>query len=129
MCFRGCVFPPPFFVLFFFFASLTTPLAHHTDSNFYGDYYTQALENLDTLEHPLSHWKGKSGPGGADKGNGYALSKEKGDAMKKIDKIGDFKSPQHPGLDKQLLDKKLGQSIGVDQRPTVLNHKGAVPGP
>ncbi len=94
-----------------------------SDSNFYSDYYTQALQNIDTLEHPFSHWKGKSGPGGAEKGKGYALSAEMSDSFDKIKDASDIKAEQHPGL------KPGGSSIGIPQPNHVLNHLGAADKP
>ena len=89
------------------------------DSNFYSDYYTQALENADTLEHPFSHWKGKSGPGGAEKGKGYALSAAKTKLLAEVKDAGDVKAGQHPAL------KRGGGAVGMAQTEDRLNHKGA----
>ena len=72
----------------------------------------QALVNIDTLEHPLSHWKGKSGPGGAEKGNGYQLSTEKGKMLKEVENARDRKMPQHTSLNTKMLQSKNGESLG-----------------
>ena len=96
-------------------------------STFYADYYTQALVNIDTLEHPLSHWKGKSGPGGAEKGNGYQLSTEKGKMLKEVENARDRKMPQHTSLNTKMLQSKNGESLGREQkaiRKGDVNHKG-----
>jgi hypothetical protein len=98
-------------------------------ATFYADYYTQALINVDTIEHPLSHWKGKSGPGGAEKGNGYALSKEKGDSIKKkadAKKAGELKGsqPQHTSLNDEMLKVGNGEPLGRKQSPEVNDNEG-----
>ena len=100
---------------------LSSPYAC-ADSNFYSAYYTQALENADALEHPFSHWKGKSGPGGAEKGKGYALSEPKTKLLAEVEDAGDVKADQHPAL------KKGGAAVGMAQTKERLNHKGAADG-
>ena len=96
-------------------------------STFYADYYTQALINIDTLEHPLSHWKGKSGPGGAEKGNSFALSTEKEKALKLVKDARDRQMSQHTSLMPEMLKVKNGETLGRLQSPLMkndVNHKG-----
>jgi hypothetical protein len=95
-------------------------------ATFYADYYTQALINLDTLEHPLSHWKGKE-PSGAEKGKGYAISTDKGKKLEERKNARDRKMPQHTSLNDKMLKAKNGEELGRKQNelsPGEINHKG-----
>ena len=93
-------------------------------ATFYADYYTQALINIDTLEHPLSHWKGKSGEGGAEKGRGFALSTEKEKVLKSVETNADLKMNQHTSLQDTALKNKNGEPLGRKQTAGINNNKG-----
>ena len=102
-------------------------------ATFYADYYTQALINIDTLEHPLSHWKGQATDhwekedNGAEKGKGYAITTEKGKILEKRENSRDRKMPQHTSLNENMLKVKNGEMLGRKQNeisPGEMNHKG-----